>query len=180
MSRWVTTCGKIWLTCFMWHFNFLTVNQWSWCIFLIALLGWQLMIDLVLGWWQKYVITQTSMQMYACMFSRLQVRPTCTWLHRVCAKHGAAKLITSIPENNKKSSQVSLITLRSYITIETMLKQSLNTIFSFMLGLNRSQLDFSSPLSSLHPFLSISIFVNFLCCTFPSLGPSMWLKFRTS
>lgn len=47
--QWVTTCSKIWLTCFMWHFNFLSVNQCSCCIFLIALLDWQLMIDPVLG-----------------------------------------------------------------------------------------------------------------------------------
>lgn len=49
MCQWVTTRSKIWLTCFMWHFNFLSVNQRSRCIFLIAPPDWQLMIDLVLG-----------------------------------------------------------------------------------------------------------------------------------
>ena len=40
--QWVTTRSKIWLTCFMWHFNFLSVNQRGCCIFLIAPLEWQL------------------------------------------------------------------------------------------------------------------------------------------
>lgn len=57
--------AKIWLTCFMWHFNFPSVNQHSCCISLIALLDWQLMIDLVLGSRQKCVITKTSMQIHA-------------------------------------------------------------------------------------------------------------------
>lgn len=47
--QWVTTRSKTWLTCFMWHFNFLSVNQCSCCISLIALVDWQLMIDLVFG-----------------------------------------------------------------------------------------------------------------------------------
>lgn len=79
--QWVTTCHKIWLTCFMWHFNFLSVNQCGCCISLIAVPDWQLMIEPRFSLSGRNVWLHMSTQINAWM----QVRPTYTCSCCICA-----------------------------------------------------------------------------------------------